>query len=135
ETTSSKMASETPVESETLKNAREYEQQERYSEAVNTYEQYVQMHPRAADTSTVSDRIAQLKKFKEQLADARAAMDQQDYLRAAQQYKMALELRPESQVAREGFQDAKTRAALRAAESAPNMRPPEGMREGMRPGP
>jgi tetratricopeptide (TPR) repeat protein len=79
------------------------EQQEQYDEAIKVYEDYLARNPNAADAGLVNSRIAELKKFQGLMSNARLAVNAGRYPLARQQYLLALQLRPTSQLARNGL--------------------------------
>jgi cytochrome c-type biogenesis protein CcmH/NrfG len=121
-------ASEAAAGRSILKDAREHEQQERYRQAVALYENYLQNYPRAAEAAKVTEHLDQLKQFVQHMAGARMAMSQQKYGMAFQRFKMALELRPDSQMAQKGLAEAQSHLPPRLMPDAPprgpHRRPP-----------
>lgn len=91
------------AENNALRQAGALEQQERYDEAIKVYEDYLARNPNGADAGLVNSRIVELKKFQGLMANARLAVNAGKYGVARQQYILALQLRPTSQLARNGL--------------------------------
>lgn len=121
----SKPPSEAAVENAMLNRAREYEKQEQYLQAIALYDEYLQANPHAANASTVTDHLAQLKELQQHLAGGARAMNNQNYRAAFQRFKMALDLKPESRRAQEGLEQAKSHLPPRfGSDDSPMQRRP-----------
>ncbi|MBO0858925.1 MAG: protein kinase [Chloracidobacterium sp.] len=129
-----------PVEKMNFKLAQSLERQERYDDAIKVYEAYLARNPNAPDAVVVTSYRDGLTIMQEALAAADSAMNARMYPLAIKHYKRALTLRPNSQRARAGLEDALAR--LRSSLPPRNRRefpfdrnevPPGGTREG-RPG-
>jgi serine/threonine-protein kinase len=92
-----------------LGRAQEQEKEERYTEAITLYNEYLRGTPSEADAAEVSARVAQLKRFQGLLTVAKLELDRGDYEAARSAYDEALKLRPDSQLARTGFEEAQSR--------------------------
>jgi len=114
--------------SATLNQARESERQERYREAIALYDTYLSSYPGATDAAVVAEHMSRLKKFQGLVAIAETELRQQDYRAAAQDYRAALELRPESRLAKAGFEEAEAALARNSdsGERHPPIRRPDG---------
>jgi serine/threonine-protein kinase len=110
------------AENNALRQAGTLEQQERYDEAIKVYVDYLARNPGAADAGLVSGRIAELMKFQRLMTNARLATSAGRYGVARQQYILALQLRPASQLARNGL------AEVEAKDPKTPMRPMPGRR-------
>ena len=93
--------------------AQEYEAQERYPEAIALYDSFLRDNPHAAAAPELSARLAELKKFQGLLSLARLEFDREDYEAARRDYAEALKLRPASQLARTGLEEAEARLSRR----------------------
>ena len=112
-----------------LTRARAYERQEQYREAIALYDEYLRANPRAPDVGAVAQQLAQLKQFQQYMMAGMIALQRQNYIRAAQQYRMALDLKPGSRKAQEGLDTVKAQAMPRPMPD--NARPPmRGQRGG-----
>lgn len=94
-----------------LKQARELEQQENYTEAIGLYEEYVKANPQSADSSAISAQVSALKKLQGLLTVAELEMKQRDFSAARRDYSDALKLRPESKRAKNGLAEAEAQLA------------------------
>ncbi len=92
-----------------FKQARVFEQQERYGDAIKVYEDYLIRNSKASDTGAIMLRLGQLKQVQANLVSAEAAMSAAKYQLAARQYGEALRLQPGSQRAKEGLSQALAR--------------------------
>src|SRR5207248_9040092 len=101
------------AENAMLNQAREEEEREHYREAIALYDEYLRENPHAAEAKAVAEHLETLKQLELHLGAAMMAVRQQNYFRAAQQFKMALALRPESRKAQRGLDAARSRTALR----------------------
>jgi tetratricopeptide (TPR) repeat protein len=95
-----------PVEKMNYKLAQSLEQQERYDEAAKVYEDYIARSPNAPDAGVVASYLDGLKKMQDALNAAESAMKARMYPLARKHYNRALALRPESQRAKAGLDDA-----------------------------
>jgi serine/threonine protein kinase len=89
-----------------FKQARVFERQERYGEAIKVFEEYLAGNPAAPDSGAVMMRLGQLKTVQGNLVSADAAMNAGNYQLAARQYGEALRLQPGSQRAKDGLTQA-----------------------------
>jgi serine/threonine protein kinase len=127
-------ASPSPGERSAYKQAQALERQERYDEAIKVYENYLALNPGAEDAYVVNDRIAELKRFQGLMAAARVSMDAKRHVQAMQQYTQALQLRPNSQAAKNGLAEAASQ--MPTLSRPPFDQPPARQRDGqMGPGP
>jgi serine/threonine-protein kinase len=104
-----------------LDQAREHESQERYREAISTYENYLRTYPNAANAGVITSHLGQLKQFYGLLTTAKQELAQYDHEGAERDFKQALSLRPDSRQASSGYEEARIqvrRAKERAAEEA-----------------
>lgn len=92
-----------------LTKAREADQNGRFGEALQLYEDYLRMGPVAAESRDVSIYITKLRSFIESLETAKQAFERGDYRRARTAYTEALRLRPYSGFAKAGLEDAEAR--------------------------
>jgi serine/threonine-protein kinase len=99
-------ASPTPNERSAYKQAQALERQERYDEAIRVYENYLALNPGAEDAYVVNDRIAELRRFQGLMAAARVALEAKRFPQAMREYTLALQLRPNSQAAKNGLAEA-----------------------------
>jgi len=97
------------AENPQLKSAREAEQQERYTDAIRLYDEYLPANQSAPDYPAVRNHLAEVKKFNGHLAIARTFMDKGDFGEARKDYAEALKLRPDSKLARDGLAAAEAR--------------------------
>jgi tetratricopeptide (TPR) repeat protein len=98
-----------PVEKLNSKLAENMERQERYGEAAKVYEDYLARNPNASDADTVGSYIGELRRMQAALAAADSAMSSQLYALARKHYRRALELRPGSQRAKTGIDEAEAK--------------------------
>jgi serine/threonine-protein kinase len=107
-TTSTPASTATPaaVEDSRLQRARDAEGQENYVEAINLYDDYLRNSPQAADRSSVSSRLEELKKLQGLLTVAELELKQQDFAAAQRDFAEALKLRPDSKRALTGLKQA-----------------------------
>jgi serine/threonine protein kinase len=89
-----------------FKLAQSLEQQERYEDAIKVYEAYLARNPNAPDAGIVTSYRDELTRMQEALAAADSAMNSRMYPLAIKHYQRALTLRPDSQRARAGLEDA-----------------------------
>ncbi|MGH9841247.1 MAG: protein kinase domain-containing protein [Blastocatellia bacterium] len=89
-----------------FKQARVFEQQEHYGDAIKIFEDYLLRNPKASDTGAIMLRLGQLKQVQANLVSAEAAMNAAKYQLAARQYGESLRLQPGSQRAKEGLSQA-----------------------------
>ena len=85
------------------------EQQERYDDAANVYEDYLSRNPNAPDAGVVSSYLDGLRKMQGALNAAESAMNARMYPLARKHYQRALALRPDSQRAKAGLDDAEAK--------------------------
>src|SRR5215510_11379212 len=109
------------VEKMNYKVAQNLEQQERYGDAIKVYEDYLARNPTSPDANVVSLYRDELTKMQEALSAADSAMSARMYPLARKHYLRALTLRPNSQRAKDGLADAKTKI---------ESMPPPGARRG-----
>ncbi|MBO0726645.1 MAG: tetratricopeptide repeat protein, partial [Blastocatellia bacterium] len=95
-----------PVEKTNFKQAQSLEQQERYQDAIKVYEDYLARNPNTPDAGIVTSYRDGLARMQEALAAADSAMNARMYPLAIKHYQRALTLRPDSQRARAGLEDA-----------------------------
>ncbi len=105
-----------------LRQARALEQQEKYDEAIRVYGDYLARNPGAADADLVNGRVAELKKFQGLMATARLAVNAGRYGLARQQYILALQLRPTSQLARNGLAEVEAKIPKTPTGAGPGRR-------------
>jgi serine/threonine-protein kinase len=98
-----------PVEKMNYKLAQSMEQQERYDDAANVYEDYLSRNPNAPDAGVVSSYLDGLRKMQGALNAAESAMNARMYPLARKHYQRALTLRPDSQRAKAGLDDAEAK--------------------------
>ena len=92
--------------------AREADQNGRFAQAVQLYEEYLAMGAVASESRDVAPYLEKLKKFVGHLEAARLALEGRDLSAARSGYLEALRLRPSSGFARAGL--AEVEALLRA---------------------
>jgi tetratricopeptide (TPR) repeat protein len=88
--------------------ANNLEQQERYIEAAEIYQDYLTRNPNAPDANKVSSYMSWLRRVQAALDAGDSAMKARRYIQAIKLYERALTLRPESQRAKAGLQEAGT---------------------------
>jgi tetratricopeptide (TPR) repeat protein len=98
-----------PVEKMNYKLAQSLEQQERYDEAAKVYEDYLARNPTAPDANIVASYRDGLGKMQDALTAADAAMKARMYPLARKHYNRALALRPDSQRAKAGLDEAEAK--------------------------
>jgi tetratricopeptide (TPR) repeat protein len=98
-----------PVEKMNYKLAQSLEQQERYDDAANVYEDYLSRNPNAPDAGVVTSYLDGLRKMQGALNAAESAMNARMYPLARKHYQRALTLRPDSQRAKAGLEDAEAK--------------------------
>ncbi len=101
------------VESEQLRQARDYEEQERYVEAIRHYDEFLKSNPQTPDAAKFTEHAAILKKVQGLLTVAELELDQHDFAEAKRDFTEALQLRPESKRAQKGLEEAEKRLARR----------------------
>ena len=101
-----------PVNEADLIQAREHEREERYAEAVASYENYLRSNANSPQAGMVSESLKQLRQFHGVLTLANQELRQQDYEAAVNNFKQAIMLRPESRRAKAGYEDARTQLEL-----------------------
>jgi tetratricopeptide (TPR) repeat protein len=89
--------------------AQSLEQQERYDDAAKVYEDYLARNPNAPDANVVALYRDGLRKMQDALTAAESAMNARMYPLARKHYQRALTLRPESQRAKAGLDDAEAK--------------------------
>jgi tetratricopeptide (TPR) repeat protein len=99
----------TPVEKMNYKLAQNLERQERYDEAAKVYEGYLSRNPNAPDAGVVASYMDGLKKMQDALTAAESAMNARMYPLARKHYQRALALRPDSQRAKAGSDEAEAK--------------------------
>jgi serine/threonine protein kinase len=99
----------TPVEKMNYKLAQSLERQERYDDAAKVYEDYIARSPNAPDAGVVASYLDGLKKMQDALTAAESAMNARMYPLARKHYQRALALRPESQRAKAGLDEAEAK--------------------------
>ncbi len=114
-----------------LNQARIAEQQERYTEAIKAYEDFVQANSATPFAAVARARVTNLRLFVNLLTNARAALTEAHYDEARQKFGEALKLRPASPSAQSGLREAI--AKLPAAAPAAVVAPAASTREGNRP--
>jgi tetratricopeptide (TPR) repeat protein len=103
-----------PPDNISLKQARAFEEQERYSEAIQKYEDPLRRYPAAAEAQAISDRLLTLRQFQGSVTAANVAMERRRFGIARQNYKQALRLRPDSELAKLGLIEAESRINFRS---------------------
>lgn len=104
-----KAAAPQALDNSALKRARQFEQDERYAEAIQNYEEYLRRNPIAPDARIVSDSLVALRQFQGLMTAANTAMEMRRYPAARLQYTEALKLRPTSAAARAGLTEAEAK--------------------------
>ena len=99
----------TPVEKMNYKLAQNLERLERYDEAAKVYEGYLARNPNAPDAGVVAPYLDGLNRMQDALTAAESAMNARMYPLARKHYQKALTLRPESQRAKAGLDDAEAK--------------------------
>jgi len=99
----------TPVEKMNYKLAQSLEQQERYDDAANVYEDYLARNPNAPDAGVVGSYLDGLRRVQGALNAAESAMNARMYPLARKHYQRALTLRPDSQRAKAGLGEAEAK--------------------------
>ncbi len=99
----------TPVEKMNYKLAQSLERQERYDEAAKVYEDYLARNPNAPDADVVARYRDDLRRMQEALTAADSAMSARMYPLARKHYNRALTLRPDSQRAKAGLEEAEAK--------------------------
>jgi tetratricopeptide (TPR) repeat protein len=99
-----------------IKQAREAESEERYKDAINLYGEYLAGHTSDTDPGVkeIKNRKSNLQEFLGLINLAQFEMNKKDYTEARRDYAKALEMRPDSKLARDGL--AKADAAGRPAQ-------------------
>jgi serine/threonine protein kinase len=98
-----------PVEKMNYKLAQGLEQLERYGEAAKVYEDYLARNPNAPDIGVVASYLGGLRRMQGALTAAESAMNARMYPLARKHYQRALTLRPDSQRARAGMEEAEAK--------------------------
>ncbi|MBI1765992.1 MAG: protein kinase [Acidobacteria bacterium] len=88
--------------------ARQAEQQERYSEAIRAYEEFLAVNP-SVPFAAARAHVANLRLFQGILTNARAALAEARFSEAQQRFAEALKLRPTSKLAQTGWREAHAR--------------------------
>ncbi len=101
------------VEDDRLRQAREFEQQERYVDAIKLYGEYLSSNPQAPDAARFIEHAANLKKVQGLLTIAELELSQNDFAEAKRDFAEALILRPESKRAQKGLEEAENSLARR----------------------
>jgi len=110
-----------------LSKAREADQNGRFSEALQLYDDYLRIGPLATESRDVAIYVTKLRSFIESLETAKQAFERGDYRRARASYAEALRLRPYSGFAKAGLEDAEARLAqpgVSAPAQSPDPPPP-----------
>jgi tetratricopeptide (TPR) repeat protein len=89
--------------------AQSLEQQERYDDAANVYEDYLARNPNAPDANIVASYLDGLRRMQGALNAAESAMNARMYPLARKHYQRALTLRPDSQRAKAGLDEAEAK--------------------------
>jgi serine/threonine protein kinase len=110
----------TPFEQMNYKLAQSMEQQERYADAAGVYENYLAHNPNGPDANTVISYMNGLKRMQEALDAGDEAMSARRYPLARKHYFRALALRPDSQRAKAGLEEAEAKIK---SSLPPRMRP------------
>jgi eukaryotic-like serine/threonine-protein kinase len=95
-----------PVEKMNYKLAQSLEQQERYEDAARVYEDYLDRNPSGPDANVVTSYRDGLRRMQDALTAADSAMNARMYPLARKHYQRALTLRPDSQRAKAGLDEA-----------------------------
>ncbi|MDX2033356.1 MAG: protein kinase [Blastocatellia bacterium] len=98
-----------PGEFSAFRQARQFEQQELYGDAIGVLQQYLTINPTAPDKVAVEARIGELRAVDAALVSADAAMNAGKYELSARGYTAAIRLRPESKRARTGLEQSLSR--------------------------
>jgi len=98
-----------PVEKLNYKLAQSLEQQERYGDAAKVYEDYLARNSNSPDAGVVGSYLEGLRGMQEALTAAESAMSARMYPLARKHYQRALRLRPESQRAKAGLDEAEAK--------------------------
>jgi tetratricopeptide (TPR) repeat protein len=98
-----------PVEKMNYKLAQSLEQQEHYDDAANVYEEYLGRNPNAPDAGVVASYLDGLRRMQGALNAAESAMNARMYPLARKHYQRALTLRPDSQRAKAGLDEAEAK--------------------------
>jgi tetratricopeptide (TPR) repeat protein len=98
-----------PVEKMNYKLAQSLEQQERYGDAAKVYEDYLARNPNSPDAGVVGSYLEGLRGLQEALTAAESAISARMYPLARKHYQRALKLRPESQRAKAGLDEAEAK--------------------------
>jgi tetratricopeptide (TPR) repeat protein len=98
-----------PVEKMNYRLAQSLEQQERYDEAGRVYEDYLARNPNAPDANVVTSYRDGLRRMQQALNAGDSAMNARMYPLARKHYLRALTMRPDSQRAKSGLEEAETR--------------------------
>ncbi len=95
-----------------VKRAREAESQERYSDAIILYGEYLVEHALDTDPGVkeIQNHKSKLEEFYGLINLAQFEMNKQDYVEARRDYAKALELRPDSKLAKDGLAKAESRS-------------------------
>jgi len=102
-----------PVASEAgalLRQAQALEDKEQYAEALARYIEYQSRNPNAADSALVTTRINLLNTALRFFAEAQAYMQAGQYPKAKERYRALLRMKPTSQIARAGFEEANSKS-------------------------
>jgi serine/threonine protein kinase len=110
----------TPFERMNYKLAQSLEEQERYDEAAKVYEDYLSRNPDGPDVNTVISYMNGLRRVQEALDAGDAAMNARRYPLARKHYFRASALRPDSQRAKAGLDEAEAKIK---SSLPPRMRP------------
>lgn len=106
-----------------LLQARALEDNEQYAEAIAKYSEYQRNNSDSVESGLAISRINILSNVRRLLAEAQADMQSGRYVAAREKYRTAMRLKPNSQTARAGFDEARSKAPN--SMNAPGRRPPE----------
>lgn len=95
----------------TLQSAREFEKQEQYDEAILTYEAVLYQNPKAEERDGLTMKIMQLRTFQTLIEAGRIAERGERLMAARQHYFEALQIRPDSELARTRLAEVEQRLA------------------------
>ena len=108
-TTSASPSTTSAVEDARLRSARDAEMNERYVDAIRSYEEYLAANPTAGDVASVSKQLATIKTLNGHLQMAKVWMDQGDFAEAKKDYAAALKAKPSSAAAKSGLAAAESK--------------------------
>ncbi len=102
---------QTTAGSAALDRAAELERQERYDEAIVAYEAYLWRNPQVSDADKVIAKIAGIRRFQRLIETAKAAAGGKSLMTARQSYTEAIQINPDSQIAKTGLAEVERRIA------------------------